>query len=81
MKIISRLVTKLRPYWLVLVRDFRAAFTECRKCKTLGAYPCSICGLVPLCEGCAREESIKLDRNVTTAAYLKAGGFGATPKH
>jgi hypothetical protein len=74
---LSSLRSILRGYWLVLERDARAAFTACRKCKTLGAYPCSICGLVPLCERCAREESIKLDKHKTTRAYVRAGGFGS----
>lgn len=74
----QNLLNHLRCYWLVFVRDFRAAFTLCQKCKTMGAYPCSICACVPLCGACSREESIKLDRNITTAAYLRAGGIGAS---
>lgn len=67
---------KLRPYWLVFRRELKAAFTVCQKCKAFGAHPCSICACVPLCEQCAMEESVKLNRHKTTAAYLKAGGIG-----
>ncbi len=76
MKIMSLLRTSLRGYWLVLLRDLRAVFTACQKCKRLGAYPCSICACVPLCEGCAREESVKLNHYKTTREYTKHGGFG-----
>jgi hypothetical protein len=53
---------RLRCNWLVFLRDLTALVTKCRRCKRYGAYPCSIAACVPLCEHCAREESIKLDR-------------------
>lgn len=64
MKTVSRMVTKLRPYWMVLMRDFRAAFTQCQRCKAFGSYPCSICACISLCDTCTREESIKLDKRL-----------------
>jgi hypothetical protein len=74
---LQNLRNHLRFSWLVFRRDLKATFTVCQRCKALGAYPCSICGLVPLCERCAREESIKLDKHKTTRAYVRAGGFGS----
>ena len=54
----------LRPYWLVFRRDLKAAFTVCKRCKALGAYPCSIAACIPLCGHCSREESIRLDKRL-----------------
>lgn len=71
---------ELRPFWLLLRRELKAAFTICQKCKAFGAHPCSICACVPLCAQCSVEESIKLDRCKTTAAYLAEGGIGANKK-
>jgi hypothetical protein len=64
---------KIRPYWLVLCRNVRQAFTFCVKCRRPGAYPCSVCACVNLCEHCQREESIKLDKK------LKIGPFRENP--
>ena len=50
----------LRFSWLVFRRDLKAAFTVCQRCKALGAYPCSICACIPMCDHCQREESIRL---------------------
>jgi hypothetical protein len=72
---LQNLRNHLRFRWLVFRRDLKAAFTVCQRCKSLGAYPCSICACIPLCEHCAREESIRLDMYRTTKAYLAAGGF------
>jgi len=55
MKIISRLRIKLRPYWLVFVRDVKCFFTFCERCGVLGAWPCSICELQSLCGDCQLE--------------------------
>jgi hypothetical protein len=54
----------LRFYWLVFLRDLKQALTKCQQCGSLGAYPCSICACIPLCEHCAREESIRLDKRL-----------------
>jgi hypothetical protein len=52
--------SKLRPYWLVFLRDLKTFFTVCRKCHRLGAYPCSICACINLCTDCQNDESVKL---------------------
>jgi hypothetical protein len=62
---LRNLRNNLRFYWLVLLRDLNAAFTLCRRCRKIGAYPCSIAACVPLCNACAKEESIKLDGKTT----------------
>lgn len=54
----------LHCYWQVIKRDLKAWTTRCKQCGVLGAYPCSIAACVLLCNGCAREESIKLDRRI-----------------
>ena len=64
MKIMKRLRIKLRPYWLVFLRELKASFTACQICGNFVAYPCSICACIPLCDECARNESIKLDRRL-----------------
>ena len=56
------MLQKLRMYWLVFLRDLRAALTRCQRCKALGAYPCSIAACIPMCEHCQREECIRLDK-------------------
>lgn len=55
---------KLRVYWLLARRDLKQVVTVCHKCRSLGAYPCSICACIPLCTKCQREESIKLDKRL-----------------
>ena len=52
----------LRCEWLAFLRNLTVLTTKCLLCKRYGAYPCSIAACVPLCEHCAKEESIKLDR-------------------
>jgi hypothetical protein len=54
----------LRFYWLVFLRDLKQAFTKCQHCRSLGAYPCSICACIPLCTHCQREESVKLSKRL-----------------
>lgn len=61
---LTALRLKLRPYWLVFLYDLKRTVTVCHRCKSLGAYPCSICACIPLCEHCQGEESIRLDREL-----------------
>lgn len=61
---------KLRPYWLVLVRDLKRRVTTCQICKKYGASPCSICAGINLCDHCQRTESIKLDVRLKVDKYL-----------
>ena len=61
---LQNLRNHLRFQWLVFLRDLKAAFTKCQRCKALGAYPCSIAACIPLCEHCSREESIRLDKRL-----------------
>ena len=65
----------LRMYWLVFLRDLRAALTRCQRCKALGAYPCSIAACIPMCEHCQREESVRLDKrtSVNGVTWLRGG--------
>ena len=52
----------LHCYWQVIKRDLKAWTTSCQQCGALGAYPCSIAACVPLCNGCATEENIRMYR-------------------
>ena len=61
----------LRCSWLVFRRDLKAAFTVCQRCKALGAYPCSICACIPLCEHCSRAESIRMDKGLSRLEYYR----------
>lgn len=62
---------KLRYYWLTFKRDFKKAWTQCVVCKKFGAYPCSIAGLLPLCDLCQLYESRRLDRTLKIARCIR----------
>ena len=57
---LENLRVHLHCYWQVIKRDLKAWTTSCQQCGALGAYPCSIAACIPLCNGCATEESIRL---------------------
>ena len=59
---LQNLRVHLHCYWQVIKRDLKAWTTSCQQCGALGAYPCSIAACIPLCNGCATEESIDWTR-------------------
>ena len=61
---LENLRVHLHCYWQVIKRDLKAWTTSCQQCGALGAYPCSIAACIPLCNGCATEESVKLDKKL-----------------
>lgn len=76
---LQNLRNHLRLHWLVFRRDLKAAFTVCQRCKALGAYPCSICACIPLCDHCSREESIRLDKRTNVNGVNTTGGTPSAP--
>ena len=61
---LENLRVHLHCYWQVIKRDLKAWTTSCQQCGAIGAYPCSICSCINLCESCQMEESIKLEKKL-----------------